>query len=102
MATIAQADDIYLNADELAKRWKMARSSIISWRSRHLGPPYIKIPGSNRVLYRLRDILQFEDACLLGLTQTVIEETIKGTPGVSRGDLEKVWAHWKRALNYSQ
>ena len=48
----------HLNQLELSRRWNMSQRTLEHWRSRKLGPPYLKIGGG--VLYRLEDIERYE------------------------------------------
>ena len=48
----------HLNQLELSRRWNMSQRTLERWRSRKLGPPYLKIGGG--VLYRLEDIERYE------------------------------------------
>ena len=47
---------------ELATRWNKSEATIERYRSEGLGPVYLKIGG--QVMYRIEDILQFENDCL--------------------------------------
>lgn len=48
----------HLTQAELCRRWRLSPYTLERWRSLKQGPPFLKI--SNRVLYRLEDIEQFE------------------------------------------
>ena len=50
----------YLTQAELMERWRgqIQGATLNTWRSRKLGPPYVKIGG--RVLYPLRAVEEFE------------------------------------------
>jgi hypothetical protein len=50
--------ELHLTPDELAERWHMAPGSLGNWRSRGLGPRYIKIGKS--ILYPLSAIEEYE------------------------------------------
>lgn len=50
----------YLTAAELAERWRgqVKLSTLAAWRSRRIGPAYVKVGG--RVLYTLTAIEEYE------------------------------------------
>lgn len=48
----------HLTPAELARRWKVAESTLAAWRSNGNGPPYLKIHSV--ILYRESDVLQYE------------------------------------------
>ena len=52
----------HLTQRELAQRWSKSEATIERYRCDGVGPPYLKIGG--KILYRLEDILQFENDCL--------------------------------------
>ena len=47
----------------LAVRWVCSVARLQRWRTVGEGPPYLKIVG--KVLYRLKDIEAYEEACLI-------------------------------------
>ena len=47
----------------LADRWVCSVARLQRWRTVAEGPPYLKIVG--KVLYRLKDIEAYEEACLI-------------------------------------
>lgn len=49
---------------DLSRRWGISVRTLEKWRTRQIGPAYIKIGG--RVRYRLDDILAYETAQLRG------------------------------------
>ena len=51
--------DIFLTSDQLAKRWVIRTETLSQWRWNGRGPQYLKI--GRRVLYRLEDVLCFEE-----------------------------------------
>lgn len=51
--------DIFLTSDQLAKRWVIRTATLSQWRWNGRGPQYVKI--GRRVLYRLEDVLCFEE-----------------------------------------
>lgn len=54
------ASDAMLSADELIVRWRgqVKAATLTTWRSRKLGPAYVKVGG--RVLYPLRSVQEYE------------------------------------------
>lgn len=53
-----------LAEDELAQRWKKSTRTLQRYRADGTGPAWIRIGGS--VLYRLSDVMAFEDAARVG------------------------------------
>ena len=51
-------EKIFIDQKELAKRWIRSPRTLENWRTKGIGPKYIKIGG--KVLYRLRDIEEIE------------------------------------------
>jgi len=49
-----------LSVDDLISRWRgqVKATTLATWRSRKLGPPYIKVGG--RVLYPTRAVEEYE------------------------------------------
>ncbi len=47
----------------LADRWMCSVARLQRWRTVGQGPPYLKIVG--KVLYRVKDIEAYEEACLI-------------------------------------
>lgn len=54
-------EDTFLTPKELAMRWKITEQTLANWRSLDRGPPCIRI--SNRVLYRLVAVIEYESNC---------------------------------------
>lgn len=53
----------FLTTAELAQRWKANTNTLRHWHMNKIGPPFFKPAGENsRVLYRLDDILAWENA----------------------------------------
>lgn len=52
----------HLHQEDLARRWRISGRTLEGFRTRGIGPPYLKIGG--RVVYRLADIEAFEEANL--------------------------------------
>lgn len=53
----------YLTQQEVADRFRVAPSTIISWRGRGI-LRYFQAPGSRRVLYPVDAIEEFESKCI--------------------------------------
>jgi hypothetical protein len=51
--------EVFLTSDQLAKRWIIRTETLSQWRWNGRGPQYLKI--GRRVLYRLEDVLCFEE-----------------------------------------
>jgi predicted site-specific integrase-resolvase len=49
-----------LNQRQLADRWSVSERTLERWRWQGCGPRYVKV--GNRVLYRLEDIEDYENA----------------------------------------
>jgi hypothetical protein len=63
--------DTRLSQTDLANRWRMSPRTLERWRFTGEGPRFVKLGG--RVIYRLEDVIAFED---LQVRQV--------TPGTSR------------------
>lgn len=64
--------DTRLSQTDLANRWRMSPRTLERWRFTGEGPQFIKLGG--RVVYRLEDVVAFED-----------RQVRQMTPGISRG-----------------
>lgn len=61
MKQVQHPSPIYhLGQIDLSRRWGISVRTLEKWRTRQVGPAYIKIGG--RVRYRLEDILAYEAA----------------------------------------
>lgn len=49
-----------INTKELAKRWKMSEGTLANWRSKDVGPKFVKL--GRKVVYKLKVIEKFEKA----------------------------------------
>lgn len=49
----------HFNQVELSRRWKLSPRTLERWRWLGQGPRYLKVGG--RVIYRLEDIIEFEE-----------------------------------------
>lgn len=58
----------HLNQKQLADYWGISQRTLERWRSIGWGPTFLKIGG--RVIYRMEDILAYEEQHLAGPTQT--------------------------------
>ena len=54
------SDSEFLTDVQLAERWKLHRKSLIRWRGKGQGPPFIKIGG--KVRYKMADVEHYEKA----------------------------------------
>lgn len=63
--------DARLSQIDLANRWRMSPRTLERWRFTGEGPRFIKLGG--RVIYRLEDVIAFED-----------QQIRQATPGISR------------------
>lgn len=52
----------HLNQTELSRRWNISARTLERWRWLREGPQFLKVGG--RVVYRLDDVEQFEQANL--------------------------------------
>ncbi len=52
----------HLSPDDLARRWRRSTRTLERWRRARTGPAWLRLHG--RVLYRLEDVLAYEQACL--------------------------------------
>lgn len=58
-STIAPlASERLLRSSELADRWQLTECTVRKWRSKNIGPEYVKVCGSIR--YRLDEVLRYE------------------------------------------
>lgn len=48
----------HLNQAQLAARWGVSQATLERWRSKGIGPVFLKLPG--RVIYRIEDIESYE------------------------------------------
>jgi predicted site-specific integrase-resolvase len=52
----------HMTEEELAERWRVSRRSMERWRVAGKAPAWMRL--GNRVLYRVEDVLAFEQAHL--------------------------------------
>lgn len=62
----SQPERALLTEQMLAERWACSVSRLQRWRTVGEGPPYLKIVC--KVLYRLKEIEAYEEACLIKTT----------------------------------
>lgn len=76
--TVDQHTPVFLTVDDLAVRWHKSVATIRSDASRapHTVPPICRLPGSNRLLWRLVDVELFE----LSAVQTPLPVVKSPTP----------------------
>jgi predicted site-specific integrase-resolvase len=66
----------HLNQRQLADRWDISLRTLERWRCEGIGPHYLKLHG--RVLYRVKDIENFEEQCLrVGTVSFAADQLIK-------------------------
>jgi hypothetical protein len=60
--------DTLLTEQQLAERWRVSQRTLRRWRSTARLPAHIRIghPVVGRVLYRLADVLVFEERAIRG------------------------------------
>lgn len=56
------AGPCHLDPGALARRWRRSPRTLERWRQARRGPAWLRLEG--RVLYRLEDVLAYEQACL--------------------------------------
>lgn len=49
----------HLTQGDLAERWRISPRTLERWRCEGKGPDWISLPG--RVVYRIEDVLAYED-----------------------------------------
>jgi hypothetical protein len=61
-------NDTLLTEQQLAERWRVSQRTLRRWRSTARLPAHIRIghPVVGRVLYRLADVLVFEERAIRG------------------------------------
>lgn len=55
----------HLNQIDLARRWKMSPRTLERWRWLGTGPAYVKLGG--KVIYRLEEVVAYEDRQVCGI-----------------------------------
>ncbi|MGE3624226.1 MAG: helix-turn-helix domain-containing protein [Bdellovibrionales bacterium] len=53
---------VHLSQNDVAERWKISPRTLERWRWEGVGPLHLKIGG--RILYRIEDILVYEQGAL--------------------------------------
>ena len=64
MACDCDPEELILTPIELAQRWRISTRTLDRWRASRTGPRWMRIGG--RILYRMTDILDYEQARLRG------------------------------------
>jgi hypothetical protein len=54
-----------LTEKELASRWKITARTLQAWRTKGIGPRFIRI-GERSVFYRMKDVAAYESANVVG------------------------------------
>lgn len=53
----------YLTTEQLAARWNMSADTLRNWRSKNIGPAYVRIGfGKTQIHYELAEIKAYEAA----------------------------------------
>ena len=60
----------HINQKQLAERWRISQRTLERWRAIGWGPLFLKIGG--RVVYRIEDILAYEEQHLFDSIQSGI------------------------------
>ena len=55
----------HITEADLAKRFDMTVRTLQAWRKNGTGPAFIRI-GERSILYRMDDVLAYEESCLVG------------------------------------
>jgi len=66
----------HFNQRQLVDRWSVSERTLERWRWQGCGPRYVKV--GNRVLYRLEDIEDYENANTHTSTQPVQQPILAG------------------------
>ncbi len=82
-------EEVHFTQKELANRWKRAESTIINMRRRG-DIPYILLPGSNKYLYPVPDIIELEAQHKSTAKEVVCKTRIsrKRKPAISQKEWE--------------
>lgn len=56
-----------LTEKELAVRWKLTTRTLQGWRSKGIGPAFVRL-GERSIFYRMSDVLAYESANVVGRT----------------------------------
>lgn len=82
-------EEVHYTQKELANRWKRAESTIINMRRRG-DIPYILLPGSNKYLYSVSDIIELEAQHKRTAKEVVAKTRIgrKRKPAISQKEWE--------------
>lgn len=82
-----------LTPSELAAHWSINRQTLQKWRTKGYGPRYLKI--SNRVLYPMQAVLQFQKSSMQQSTaQNPVPETSKPLKSDEVAFILKLPTHW--------
>ncbi len=61
----------HMNQRQLANRWGVSEATLERWRAEGTGPLFLKLRG--RVMYRERDIEEYEEQCLRTSTSNPVK-----------------------------
>lgn len=65
---------LHMNQRQLANRWGLSEACLERWRSEGIGPQFLKLHG--RVMYREKDVEDYEASCLRQSTSQPVKESI--------------------------
>jgi hypothetical protein len=86
-------DQKLLTPSELAAHWSIKRQTLQKWRTKGYGPRYLKI--SNRILYPMQAVLQFQKSSLQQSTaQNPVPETSKPLTSSDVAFILKLPTYW--------
>lgn len=94
---IADRDDVFLTAAELADRHRKTVETLSNERTRGEGVPFVKL-GSGKILYRLADVLEYERAGQRGLTWSRIRSAVESFRDLPPPMASKLVEHMRREL----
>ena len=86
-------DQKLLTPSELAAHWSIKRQTLQKWRTTGYGPRYLKI--SNRILYPMQAVLQFQKSSMQQSTaQNPVPETSKPLTSSDVAFILKLPTYW--------
>ena len=71
-----------ITTHDLAERWNMNPKTLDQWRSKRIGPKWVRI-GGKKILYRMKDILAYESE---NENEISTERARDNSEALSRGD----------------
>lgn len=83
-------DEMFVTADEVAARYRVAPSTLANQRNLGTGLPWVKIGG--RVLYKVSDLAEAEAAGARGVSAETVKRAVLSTvPGATEDLAAAVW-----------